>query len=364
MISDEGWSNSDLYTYDIPSLRKGDVILSTSPEKNSSVIRKVTKSPYSHAMLYVGKTIIHADGDGVFTTNPQRRLFPSGTSIVLRHLAASDQQLEYACQFSRNLAGTLYSVPQAILTILFQRTDFKSLNNSQFCSRLVAQAYFHAGIPVVKNADYCSPGELARSESFALVASAIRLATPAELEISKRVDTVKVHQINTYAWLRPFSKAVHAAGLKAPTSIVDAFNFVFANRDYDERLAGLLEASGYLKDYELDKVANPHRYSIDEFVRILTDNFDAVPTIISSEFEISLNIFNNAFSQFSQFNGINLRSFRLLTEMHLQRMIQARDRAIMIHSLAKTWKLDELASDSLRAHSEMESKFSTYGSDD
>lgn len=73
-----------LYAYDIPSLQPGDILLSTTSEKPSGWIRAATGSAYSHAMLYTYNTIVHADGDGVFSTNPQRRLFLESQSIVLR----------------------------------------------------------------------------------------------------------------------------------------------------------------------------------------------------------------------------------------------------------------------------------------
>lgn len=100
-----------LYTYDIPSLQPGDVLLSTTSEKPSGWIRAVTGSAYSHAMLYTYNTIVHADGNGVFSTNPQRKLFLKGQSIVLRLAAPHSVDLNAVCAFALDRAGSLYTVP-------------------------------------------------------------------------------------------------------------------------------------------------------------------------------------------------------------------------------------------------------------
>ncbi|WP_066098230.1 hypothetical protein [Xanthomonas massiliensis] len=147
-----------LYTYDIPTLQAGDILLSTTEQKPSKFIRKMTQSDYSHAMLYVHNTIVHAEGDGVFTTNPQRRMFPAGASTVLRLRESAGVNFDQICRFAVSCAGGLYSVPEAMLAALLQNTGTAALSPAQYCSRLVAPNQWHSFIIETLNPSSRSPG--------------------------------------------------------------------------------------------------------------------------------------------------------------------------------------------------------------
>ncbi|SUP04970.1 Uncharacterised protein [Vibrio cincinnatiensis] len=60
---------------DVPSLKLGDVILTSEKGFASIGVRAATLSKYSHAAIYVGGTMIEATLGGVFSKNPQRLLF-------------------------------------------------------------------------------------------------------------------------------------------------------------------------------------------------------------------------------------------------------------------------------------------------
>ena len=62
-----------MYLLNRDVLKKGDIILTCSEEKPSKIIRTLTRSEYSHAILYVGEaSYIHSDLSGVHSGNTQR----------------------------------------------------------------------------------------------------------------------------------------------------------------------------------------------------------------------------------------------------------------------------------------------------
>ena len=61
----------------------GDIILESGSSKFSWWIKYGTNSKYSHAMIYVGHSIIHALTDGVYTENPQRIIVDSINNLKI-----------------------------------------------------------------------------------------------------------------------------------------------------------------------------------------------------------------------------------------------------------------------------------------
>jgi len=339
----EEWANATKHTYEISVLKPGDIILSTSPGKESQVIKKFTKSPYSHAMLYADKTIVHADINGVFTTNPQRRLFPDGTSLVLRLRNGNAATGFAACQFALNLAGSSYSIPAAVKSYSLRKTVLQSESSTQFCSRLVAQAYAHAGVPLVKNPDFCFPGDFANTDLLEVVSGATRQAVPAELDLAATPDTVRIHQDHTYAWLRPLCDLIEDAGFARPDNIADALQSIIAHPQFDADACQLLIASEYLTDYNLDRIPNPHRYDLRAFESILLARPREAAHILATEYDIAADIMRQALSQYPQYDKVQLRSFRLLADMHRNRLIQSEGRIHDIHVLATRFNHTPLA---------------------
>ncbi|TOD75392.1 hypothetical protein, partial [Vibrio parahaemolyticus] len=68
-------------------LQLGDVILTMGEGKSSKLIAKVTGGDFSHAMIYVGNSLVHAIPEGgVYSKNPQRLLFKNANQVkVLRY---------------------------------------------------------------------------------------------------------------------------------------------------------------------------------------------------------------------------------------------------------------------------------------
>ncbi|NMZ61657.1 hypothetical protein [Pseudomonas nitroreducens] len=335
-----------LYTYDIPTLMPGDIILSKNSSKQSIGIQKATASNYSHAMLYTEKTIVHADGGGVFTTNPQRKLFLMGESAVFRPINITPQQSLMACQFALNLSGSIYSIPEAIRAASLHGTDQRARSNAQFCSRLVAQAYSSVGLELVSNPDYCHPGQFENNPHLHLVGNAIRPALPGEIKISETPDTVAIHQQHTFDWLKKTVKLAKKQANVEIMTIVDAINFAISHPKFNSTIASYIKKSQYLEDYMLDKIANPHRYDTATFKQKIINENSIPAQALTFELETNINVKNNATSQLSQFDQIrapNLEAINIIAEMHAQRLFQVEERIKTIKEIANSYKLTSIA---------------------
>lgn len=169
------------YVLDFNKLQHGDIILESGNTKIiSSTIKTVTGSHYSHAILYIGRSVVHATSDGVYSKNPQRILVDNINDLkVLRCCDVNSNQLEKICDFARNQIGSLYSVAEATLSPVLGKTEKKASAREQFCSRLVAQAYYYgANISLVKNPDYCSPADIERSQLLKVVDNVVWIIKP------------------------------------------------------------------------------------------------------------------------------------------------------------------------------------------
>lgn len=333
MLADlKSTQEQEKFTYDIPTLKAGDIILSTTDSEVSRAIRLATNCDYSHAMIYVRNTIIHADGGGVFTTNPQRRMFREGQSIVLRHKNCTALQLQNICSHALNLSGSLYSVPEALLAKGFSNSTEKSTSQRQYCSRLVAQSYESQNVKIVNNADYCTPADFLKSEDFIVVDNAVRKALPEEIEIFKKPDTIKIHQAHTFAWLKEVKKLARAKRHNYNIfSIASALEYVAAHPEVDREVLKKIKSTPYLTDYDLDKSANPHRYDVSKFAKALISASNSIE-LIKQEVLINQHVFENAESQLNQFMPLatKLTTYNKLARMHFSRMKQIEKRLDII----------------------------------
>lgn len=137
-------------------IQPGDVVLTTTPERVSQVIRKVTGADISHAMICVGKpSVSDSTGDGVHARNLERLILEPGCGgHVLRPVKQlTTDQLHSVVSFARAAVDTRYSMTGAAKSVL---AGFVA-GRRQFCSRLVAQAYRNAGVNIVSDADFCHP---------------------------------------------------------------------------------------------------------------------------------------------------------------------------------------------------------------
>jgi hypothetical protein len=233
-------------------LKIGDIILTTSTEKDSKGIRFVTKSNISHAMVYVETySVVDATGNGVHARNTQRLFWPDECAVYVLRLKGglTDGQLQRIVLYVRGRIGTSYSKIEAARSVVGRR-DKKS--RKQFCSRLVAQAYADAGLPLVESSDYCTPEELRQSDRLRGVPMAIRAATPHEIEAINNVEDT------TQAMLDMTNKLLVEARRKNKKieDLNDIDQHLIEHPEDDAYFLKLYQQSGYLtlwkKEYEIN----------------------------------------------------------------------------------------------------------------
>ena len=119
-----------MYLLDRTKMKPGDIILTRSNEKNSSLICRITKSDFSHAILYVGESsYIHSDPYGVHSSNIQRLLIEQvqyAKVVRVDNPVAIKQAITYA----RLQIGTSYSKISAANAFakVFTKLDAKKVN--------------------------------------------------------------------------------------------------------------------------------------------------------------------------------------------------------------------------------------------
>lgn len=246
-------------------LKPGDIVLSSEPSLTSKIIRLSTLSNYSHAMLYVGNSLIHAEGKGIFSINPQRLLYTLDNNIcVLRYKKGlTDEQEKLIIEYSRNQVGKLYGVFDAV-TSIFKK--FNNNDNKQFCSRLIAIAYKNAGIALCSHYYNCTPQDLYSSKLLIKVDNILTNASRDDIITSNKLDIISINSRDFYYWLNEVRK------------IASKNNFLIRNEndviDYIskypldcEEICFYLFKSGYLNDYKLDIHNNPHRFSTKRILK-------------------------------------------------------------------------------------------------
>ncbi|MBW5891414.1 hypothetical protein IM880_04265 [Pectobacterium polaris] len=245
-----------MYIIDRDLLQIGDVVLTSAGTALSKGIRTFTKSDYSHAMIWVGGTLIHSDGDGVYSKNVDRLLFPAPDKVrVLRcKEQLTDEQVLSIITFARSQVGKLYSVKDAINAKLKLN---RVANQKQFCSRLVAQSYRNAGIDLVDNADFCSPEEINRSELLYEVKNYLNVATISQIEFSNTVDNNEEVQRDTMAMLENIRNSFNPS----IQTLSDVLGHLNNHPEHDRPVTDFAIESGYFNHAEYDIFKNPWRYS-------------------------------------------------------------------------------------------------------
>jgi uncharacterized protein YycO len=248
---DASTDNRDLYIVNSQRLEIGDVILSTTREKESKLIRMATMGAVSHAELHIGGGfLIEAVDSGVRKAHVRSFVFPGENDIrILRPRGAGSDQLEKASQIARALVYRPYSTWNAIATVfpLFHR----SRDDGRFCSQVVAESYDAAGFPLTK------------SRPFAV--------TPARLLASSQLRDVSegiVRTIRKQDWL-DVVKTLHPDSY----SIASWPDFDRWCSPYNYELAVLTLANAAMKRARLsDRLRLAYNYF--DLMKLLAQNFD------------------------------------------------------------------------------------------
>jgi hypothetical protein len=255
---------SKQYLLDIRLLEPGDILLSSVGELPSAAVRKVTKSDYSHAMLYVGAgSYIHSDLTGVHSDNLQRLLWDSPSRGTVLRVNRPDRSsvVNEAIMYARRKVGTQYSKREAAGVIVEKlRGD---LTNRQFCSRLVALAYAEASVPLVADANYCTPQDIFESAVLIEVSGCVREASESELEFAQSFNPLEQQRLNTNQFLGEV-RQISGLDVQVHEQVAQC---VVDHPEYDDAICEALQRSGYLDFWRYDVSINPWRYSAESFVR-------------------------------------------------------------------------------------------------
>jgi hypothetical protein len=136
-----------LWVFDPAALHEGDVVLELGEKLKSWAISKIDRSPFSHALIWVGNTdFVESVGSGVRNLSFARVVIADPARWKL--LRQSDREIgKRAALAARRAVTKHYNHLGAFTSVL---PGPGSANSKQaFCSELVASAYLEAGCAVV-----------------------------------------------------------------------------------------------------------------------------------------------------------------------------------------------------------------------
>lgn len=268
-------------TFDLAVLQPGDIILSTQSSLTSRLIRRVTTSRFSHAMLYIDRTIVHAVAEGVWTLNPERVNFEPHEVEVYRLPNLTPKQRTAICQAARAKVGSRYTTWEATLSVVLRLARVKALGQSQYCSRLVAQAYATQGFHLHPNPDHCFPSDLVKCEGWMPVPDAIRPWTERDQFIyDSRPDTLATEGKYVFAFLRPLDWLSVLTFHGRVRDVAHAWDIVSKSRFIDFFSAIFLTRSGWLDAAGLHMKANSHQYDFELF----HSGLEEMPSVARTQF--------------------------------------------------------------------------------
>lgn len=234
------------------NLKRGDIIIDREDSEESRKIRRFTHSDYSHARLYVNNSVMEANGLGVQSVNPQRILYDSPDDVVvLRCKEITEEQKINACLFARSEFSKEYSLSGS--------------ENTQYCFRLVAEAYQYAGIEITKTPTRCNANDFLNSEKLEVVQDMVREATEKDLAIAHGEGVLKDKghynkqtevAVDMFTRIRAF---VQENGGDAASIQDDGclFSFLVENPKYDTGIAEILRGHEYFQLWKEHERTHP-----------------------------------------------------------------------------------------------------------
>jgi len=336
------------YLLDLNQLKIGDIILESGNSKFSWWIKYGTKSQYSHAMIYVGNSIIHALTDGVYTENPQRIIVDSINNLkVLRLIENNNDVASKAVQNARYLIGSLYSKKEAVLSVAINKTKRNKLSSSQFCSRLVSQVYYKAGISLVNNIDYCTPEDINNSILLKEVTCSVRKAREIDIIVANSYNPIKENQRRTFKYLNKCRDL-----FKKRDIIIQSQNDVASelvdNRDLDTTVCRYMIDSQYLDHYDTDKKLHPYKYNIKKFIDKINESRTPLDEVLVGELNnevqyiLPIRIKNYNLNKQNYIN-LNLQYFKLLMELNKNLLILLQERIQVYYQLSLQIKQNDIS---------------------
>jgi cell wall-associated NlpC family hydrolase len=159
----------------VGQLQKGDIILSTTSEPVSKIVKFTTDSKYSHARVYIGNNkIIEAIDPKVKLDNITEVMVGDLYTVVYRYPNLTEMQKLKIVQYATLQINKEYDLSGAIGTSnagslpIFAAKIHNMINPEVdlYCSELVAFAYKSAGISLGKLPSQTTPKDLATNKNL------------------------------------------------------------------------------------------------------------------------------------------------------------------------------------------------------
>lgn len=300
-------------------IKPGDILLTARVEKISRGIRFITAGDVSHAMICVGHgSVIDSTSDNVQARTLQREIFHDDEEVFHFRLkdAVALEVMSEIVDYARSQIGAPYSVKEAIRSVASIK---KPRTKKQFCSRLVAQAYSHAGINLVSDADYCTPEDLRRSPALLEIATKTIALSDAEIAWRKSPD-------NPINLMHNSQNEILSAARSLDSSIntfQDLSLALLAKPSLDESISDAISKSGYLEVRQIDYKKNPWHYDITLFNKAVpSDQIEDMRRyfvgVVQQAYTAGLRFANNLI-QYRQLNRQAPRkSFQLFEDLYEQ----------------------------------------------
>lgn len=298
------------FSVDVMKLEVGDIIFTAENAAASKAIRFFTKGKVSHVGLWTGKTMLEAASKGIFSKNPQRILADNKNKIhVLRpKKKLTNIQEQSLINFANKKILTPYSVPEAIFMAPLRWCGIKA-SDKQFCSRFVAQCFQEIAYELngIKYPSFCSPQTLFSCDSFFEVKEAIKELNETEIQFTKSLDPLTLHQKNHIEIIKKIQDLLKRKKVNFKiNNFQDISDFLIKNRSFDNEFTNIIRSNSYLSDFCLDRYRNPQRYfgdfctmyiknnSHEDTVTGLTRNLHAIKSAISDRIK-ELNTYRDYF---------------------------------------------------------------------
>ena len=272
-----------MYVINSLKLRRGDIILFRYPNDSlSQIIMKVTKSNYSHAMLYVDLDSIIEAGEIVTANNPLREAIENLDDACVLRLKPeywNEMLIDKAIEYARLKIGMEYSVQEARNVINPPLTVAQP--NRQICTRLVAKAFQEAGLSIVENPDYCSLSEFENSNKLEIVENAFIEVTP---EIQEIIESENILDRQTEV-ITSLLKTCRDEFREDIQSIDQLHLFSTLHPQKNEQIASILKESGYLDLWQDEERLNKYNFNSDLFIEKYKNN--AIQAVILNRMAVN-----------------------------------------------------------------------------
>lgn len=247
---------------DLNKLHIGDILLTRKHDRECNLIRKITNSNYSHAILCVGVgSGIESNGLGVHSINLQRATYKYPDDVLILRYNKEDFEdiIKDVLNFARQKIGTEYSSTEARIARLSEQIEAKDVNR-QFCTRFVAQAYSNSGVNVVSNPDYCSPKDLCDSGFFESIIGCLVEGKKEEIEYANEKENPISQQTDITNQIFEFARGLSGKDIQ---TFEQLSKYVLDNRDKEPEIRDYIRNSGYLTIWKIDIENNPWYYDYD-----------------------------------------------------------------------------------------------------